>query len=110
MPYIVRGPCDSGWNPKERPSADSHIFQKPVIPVTSGDPTDPVAACRSAEAQWSIGTLVRVRRMDGRRLYGVVQGEAEHRDWPLTPGRWVWVLTEEGDEWVHESFVERLDR
>jgi hypothetical protein len=55
--------------------------------------------------RWKVGDLVRVRHAAGT-IYAVVQGETVATGDPFRLGRWYWLLSETGDEWVHEDLVD----
>lgn len=72
--------------------------------------TVPAGAPRNVLTRWRVGELVRVQGQDGRVVYAVVQGDAEEPPGTLLhPGVWYWVLAENGDRWVHESFVKAVE-
>ncbi len=65
-----------------------------------------VRAVSTGGPRFYLGDLVQVHHQDGLVEAGEVQGltcavpDSEH-----SPGYWYWVLSETGEQWVHESLV-----
>ncbi len=54
-----------------------------------------------------VGDLVQVHHQDGRVEAGEVQGLTRiEAPSVCRPGYWYWVLSETGEQWVHESLLE----
>ncbi len=88
---------------------------------TFGDSEDATSLCPqrglgdaattpAAGPRWLPGDLVQVHHQDGRVEAGEVQGLTRiEAPSVCRPGYWYWVLSETGEQWVHESLLELGD-
>jgi len=66
-----------------------------------------VRAVSTGGPRFYLGNLVQVHHQDGRVEAGEVQGLTRiEAPSVCRPGYWYWVLSETGEQWVHESLLE----